>query len=139
MMEKSIFSELQFDSDTKNYNGKVEFNNEDFIDLTISIETFDKDIVFKLAESIFKTIKELEETYKESMAEDLLTLHNETWNDKSITSKTEFINRIKLEGILFFCDGNAELYYNDGDLFWGHTIVVDINENGQYQDSQIYG
>jgi len=138
-MGKSIFSELQFDSDTKNYDGQVKFNNRDFVDLTISIEMFDKDKVFKLAENVFKKIEELEETYKESIAENLLTIHNETWNEESITSKSEFINRIKLEGILFFCDGNAELYYNDGDLFWGHTIVVSINENGQYQDSQIYG
>lgn len=138
-MGKSIFSEFQFDSDTKNYDGQIKFNNRDFVDLTISIETFDKDKVFKLAENVFKKIEELEETYKESIAEDLLTIHNETWNEESITSKSEFINRIKLEGILFFCDGNAELYYNDGDLFWGHTIVVSINENGQYQDSQIYG
>ncbi|MGM9946164.1 MAG: DUF2262 domain-containing protein [Lysinibacillus sp.] len=138
-MGKSIFSELQFDSDTKNYDGQIKFNNRDFVDLTISIEMFDKDKVFKLAENTFKKIEELEEIYKESVAEDLLTIHNETWNEESITSKSEFINRIKLEGILFFCDGNAELYYNDGDLFWGHTIVVSINENGQYQDSQIYG
>jgi len=138
-MGKSIFSELQFDSDTKNYDGQIKFNNRDFVDLTISIEMFDKDKVFKLAENVFKKIEELEETYKESIAEDLLTIHNETWNEESITSKSEFINRIKLEGILFFCDGNAELYYNDGDLFWGHTIVVRINENGQYQDSQVYG
>lgn len=138
-MGKSIFSELQFDSDTKNYDGQVKFNNRDFVDLTISIEMFDKDKVFKLAENVFKKIEELEETYKESIAENLLTIHNETWNEESITSKSEFINRIKLEGILFFCDGNAELYYNDGDLFWGHTIVVSINENGQYQDSQVYG
>ncbi|MER2009747.1 MAG: hypothetical protein ABS939_20110 [Psychrobacillus sp.] len=31
------------------------------------------------------------------------------------------------------------MYYDDGDLFWRHMIVVDVDENGLYQEAQIYG
>lgn len=61
------------------------------------------------------------------------------WNEGEIISKDEFKKRINIQGILIFCEGNAELYYDDGDLFWGHTIVVDVDENGLYQEAQIYG
>ncbi|MBS4207224.1 DUF2262 domain-containing protein [Bacillus sp. FJAT-50079] len=118
---------------------RKEFKNEHFIDVTVSIEDYDRDTVLKLVEITLRITKEQEENYKRKASEELIELHNKTWNEGEINSKEEFVNRIKLEGILFFCEGNAELYYNDGDLFWGHTIVVDVNENGEYESAQING
>lgn len=139
MGNKCIFDVLTFDIDRGNYEGKVEIQKGYFIDVTISVESFDKDLVFEVAENTFETIKVSEELYKEKIAEDLLQLHNEVWNEGRMTNKDEFKKRIKMQGMLIFCEGNAELYYDDGDLFWGHTIVVDIDENGLYQDAQIFG
>ncbi|MEK3976310.1 MULTISPECIES: DUF2262 domain-containing protein [unclassified Psychrobacillus] len=139
MENKCIFDVLTFDIDRGNYEGKVEIQKGYFIDVTISVESFDKDLVFEVAENTFETIKVSEELYKEKIAEDLLQLHNEVWNEGRMTNKDEFKKRIKMQGMLIFCEGNAELYYDDGDLFWGHTIVVDIDENGLYQDAQIFG
>lgn len=139
MKNKCIFDVLTFDIDRGNYEGKVEIQKGYFIDVTISVESFDKDLVFEVAENTFETIKVSEELYKEKIAEDLMQLHNEVWNEGRMTNKDEFKKRIKMQGMLIFCVGNAELYYDDGDLFWGHTIVVDIDENGLYQDAQIFG
>ncbi|MBD7945603.1 DUF2262 domain-containing protein [Psychrobacillus sp. Sa2BUA9] len=139
MENKCIFDVLTFDIDRGNYEGKVEIQKGYFIDVTISVESFDKDLVFEVAENTFETIKVSEELYKEKIAEDLMQLHNEVWNEGRMTNKDEFKKRIKMQGMLIFCEGNAELYYDDGDLFWGHTIVVDIDENGLYQDAQIFG
>ena len=139
MEDKCIFDVLTFDIDRGNFEGKVEIQKGYFIDVTISVESFDKDLVFEVAENIFETIKVSEELYKEKIAEDLMQLHNEVWNEGRMTNKDEFKKRIKMQGMLIFCEGNAELYYDDGDLFWGHTIVVDIDENGLYQDAQIFG
>lgn len=139
MENKCIFDVLTFDIDRGNYEGKVEIQKGYFIDVTISVESFDKDLVFEVAENTFETIKVSEELYKEKIAEDLMQLHNEVWNEGRMTNKDEFKKRIKMQGMLIFCEGNAELYYDDGYLFWGHTIVVDIDENGLYQDAQIFG
>ena len=139
MKNKCIFDVLTFDIDRGNYEGKVEIQKGYFIDVTISVESFDKDLVFEVAENTFETIKVSEELYKEKIAEDLMQLHNEVWNEGRMTNKDEFKKRIKMQGMLIFCEGNAEIYYDDGDLFWGHTIVVDIDENGLYQDAQIFG
>lgn len=139
MENKCIFDVLTFDIDRGNYEGKVEIQKGYFIDVTISVESSDKDLVFEVAENTFETIKVSEELYKEKIAEDLLQLHNEVWNEGRMTNKDEFKKRIKMQGMLIFCEGNAELYYDDGDFFWGHTIVVDIDENGLYQDAQIFG
>ncbi|MER2261462.1 MAG: DUF2262 domain-containing protein [Psychrobacillus sp.] len=130
---------LAHDKKRGDYEGKVEIENGYFIDITISPESYDKDLVFKLAENTIKKIRVMNESYKEIIAEDLLILHNEVWNEGKIISKNEFKKRINIQGILIFGEGNAELYYDDGDLFWGHTIVVDVDENGLYQEAQIYG
>lgn len=139
METHSTFGTSNYESETNDYKTRLEFNQDHFIDITISIETYNRDTVFSVVEKNYQVIKEKEKSIKEEIATSLLNLHNEVWNEGQITTKEEFIGRIKLEGILFFCNGNAELYYNDGDLFWGHTIVVDINENGKYEDAQIYG
>ncbi|MEK4521047.1 DUF2262 domain-containing protein [Psychrobacillus sp. FSL W7-1457] len=133
------FDVLAYDKDTGNYQGKIEIETDYFIDMTISPESYDKELVFKLAENTFRKIRIMNESYKEKIAGDLLKLHNEVWNEGEIISKDEFKKRINIQGILIFCEGNAELYYDDGDLFWGHTIVVDVDENGLYQEAQIYG
>ncbi len=139
METNNHFLGFDYDSESDEYTGKIEFKNEYFIDVTISIEDYDRGTVLKSVEKTLHIIKKQEESYKRKTSDDLIELHNETWNEGEIISKEEFVNRIKLEGILFFCEGNAELYYNDGDLFWGHIIVVDVNENGEYESSQIYG
>lgn len=133
------FDGLVYDKERGNYHGKVEIATDYFIDVTISPESYDKELVFKLAENTFGKIRIKNESYKEKIAGDLLKLHNEVWNEGKIISKDEFKKRINIQGILIFCEGNAELYYDDGDLFWGHTIVVDVDENGLYQEAQIYG
>jgi hypothetical protein len=139
-MEKILnIDELVFDSETNELTGKIDFNSGNLIDVTISIEGLDKDLVISLVKKTYQTIKVQEENYKIKTTEELIDLHNETWNEGKSISEKEFINRIKLTGILFFCEGNAELYYDDGDLFWGHTIVVDINQNGEYESAQICG
>ncbi|MCK6207676.1 DUF2262 domain-containing protein [Bacillus infantis] len=129
---------LNFDSERKEYTGKIDLNNK-FIDITVTIEEFNEDDVFRKVENTFDKIIQHEEMIKEGISEELLNLHNDTWNEGKIISTSEFISRIQLEGILFFCEGNAELYYNDGDLFWGHTIAANISEEGQFESAHIYG
>ena len=36
-------------------------------------------------------------------------------------------------------DGSITVYYDDDDMFWGHTIVVSINQNGEMTDADIAG
>ncbi len=71
----------------------------------------------------------------------LLPLKNESWLNDSESKITEkdFINRIKLESILFFGDLSSELVYDDGNLFWGHQIVTDLNEKDELTNVDIHG
>ncbi len=67
-------------------------------------------------------------TQLQECAAGLVDISNE-WNEDQddwtgpIDSAT-FITRITLESLVFHEDGFFEAYFNDGDLFWGHSIVV---------------
>ncbi|WP_282074860.1 DUF2262 domain-containing protein [Maribacter aquivivus] len=76
-----------------------------------------------------------------AITEKLLPLKNEDWieENETIISKKEFVKRIKLTFILVFDDTSLELVYDDGDLFWKHQIVVDLNKENKITDVDISG
>lgn len=78
---------------------------------------------------------------KEYAASKLLKIKNENWlseQEKPISSN-KFVELIEFEGVLVFAEGSFEIYFNDHDLFGGHTIIVDINEKFEFEDANIAG
>ncbi len=56
----------------------------------------------------------------------LLMLKNEIWledNEPEVTAD-EFIRRLTVETVHIHPDGSVEFWHNDGDLFFGHMILV---------------
>ena len=51
----------------------------------------------------------------------------------------EFARRISLETISVSEDGDFSLWYDDGEIFWGHIICVDGNINGTFSDANFMG
>lgn len=69
---------------------------------------------------------EWDEKIKSYAAKNLLKLKNESWLDedeKKLTS-LQFKERMTVESITFYEDGSFEFIFDDGDLFWGHSIQV---------------
>jgi len=50
-----------------------------------------------------------------------------------------FAKRMTLESISINTDGPVSLYYQDGDLFWGHTIVVRMGADHAFKDADVAG
>lgn len=59
-------------------------------------------------------------------ADMLLENKNDNWLDEgeSPVTREEFIGRMRLESITTYPEGEFELWHNDGELFWGHSILV---------------
>ena len=51
----------------------------------------------------------------------------------------QFADRITLSELAFRNDGSIEAYYDDGDIFWGHCIIVRMDKNGNIEDAEIAG
>ncbi|MDJ1483746.1 MULTISPECIES: DUF2262 domain-containing protein [Xanthocytophaga] len=60
------------------------------------------------------------------------------WEENPI-SEQEFVNRIQIDGINFFQDLSFQIFYNDGDTFWGHSIIIEVNENCDIDQTTIWG
>ncbi|MEH2371002.1 DUF2262 domain-containing protein [Nostoc sp.] len=131
---------LRYNSELDWYESQVIFYETQ---LSISISTDDNDKVesaLDRASSVVQEVKHYDKTAKEYAIEQLLKLKNETWLDEGETlSSEEFKNRITLEGLLFFPDGEVELYYNDGNLFFGHCIIIKMDKHDCFVDASIRG
>jgi hypothetical protein len=71
----------------------------------------------------------------------LLPLKNESWlkeNEPALTAAA-FVEHMVLESIVLHPDGTFEFYHHDGDLFWGHSIVVSGTVKDGPQRADIVG
>jgi hypothetical protein len=59
-------------------------------------------------------------------------------DEEPITAE-QFADRITLSELAFRNDGSIEAYYDDGDIFWGHCIIVRMDKNGNIEDAEIAG
>ena len=73
-------------------------------------------------------------------AERLLDLYNSTWNTGRQITADAFIERMQLESASLHPDGGGgNLIYADGDLFWGHSIIVSFGSDRDFIDAEIAG
>lgn len=77
----------------------------------------------------------------EVIIRDLLPLKNENWleENQSAISEEDFINSIHLTSIDFNKNAAFELFFDDGDLFWGHSISVSVNAKREVKEATIAG
>jgi len=96
----------------------------------------------KKVKDIFSNIEIIDfiEKAKEYTVKKLLKLKNDLWleEDEKEVTKKEFKARMKFTSLYVFSE-SANFYFDDGDLFWGHTIEVNVNQNLEFTDVNIVG
>gem|GEM_PF-3589668 len=90
------------------------------------------------AKILFLTIRGNERELREFAAIKLLDLSQE-WNEGPEITRSDFIKKISIEAVTFYEEGGAEVYYNDGELFAGHTIIVRVAKDGKLKDALLGG
>lgn len=78
-----------------------------------------------------------------AMTTKMLALKNDAWLDddegEQELSREEFLQRVTLSDVAFYADGSAAIYCDDDELFFGHTIEIMVDKNGQYRTAQLAG
>ncbi len=70
-------------------------------------------------------------------ANELLPVHNDgDWCDGKPIGKEEFVARMSLTSVGIWQDGEAEIWFDDGDLFWGHAISVTTDAEGRPEHAE---
>ena len=127
------------------FEGEIELNGLDF---TAFLETDeDNGETAELALKVFlKTAENFEDfdrKNKEFAADNLLDLAHE-WQESDEgenepLTREQFIEAIGVSEWTVTPYGNMTMYYYDGDIFWGHAIEINIDEDGNIEDADIAG
>lgn len=86
-------------------------------------------------------INESRSRIEREILNELFTLKNKTWieNDDDQVSKQEFLRRIKPDHLTISSDLSYDLRFDDGDLFWGHSIVYHGNSSNKFDGVGLEG
>lgn len=96
----------------------------------------------ELANKIINWLATNLEQTKAFAAKVLLETKNSAWVEEegdAPLSEKEFIEALDLEGITAFSEGNFEVYFDDGDMFWGHLVQVDVAADFSFESADLVG
>lgn len=123
------------------YEGQINFQQSQ---ISISLNMGDEGVTEALLNKANNLVIRLEnyaENAKNYAVERLLKLKNEVWlddNEEPLTPE-QFKTRMVLESINVYPEGDVELYHSDGDLFFGHYILVEMDSSDRFLDAYIAG
>ncbi len=100
--------------------------------ITLSIEadsqaSYDRSLEY--AVELYKKAEYWENQAKQCAVRDLLELKNDNWleEEEQELNEAQFQKKMKPDQLTLYPDGNFDLDFDDGELFWGHTITVHGN------------
>ena len=124
------------------WEGQVELAPSHAIGLSIGVEEEEGDPSpeeIEQARRILFRLREREPEARIVAAEELLDIYNDQWNEDEPLDEEEFMARLTLDDLSVAADGSAELFYRDDNLFAGHTVLVTVGVDGNFEDADIAG
>lgn len=141
VVQDSFLGDLKYDESVDWYEKRIRSGEVEF-QLTISPdENACVEIPLGKAREFVRNVKSNLAATAMFAAEMLLTLKNETWlqEDESPLTREQFVGRLRLQSISFKSDGSFEYFFEDGDIFWGHCIVVPVDLAGRFEEPYLAG
>ncbi|CRF31356.1 hypothetical protein BRSU_0041 [Brachyspira suanatina] len=112
-------------------------------DISVLFDDIDEELNKKsvdIIKKIFANKKDIDKKLKDYISENMLEDAN-NWNDdaeKHHISKEDFVKLIALTSITISED-IITFWFDDGDIFWGHSIVVESDYDFNFEDAHIEG
>jgi hypothetical protein len=129
---------LEWDSDLDFWSGKIKLADGSKAEVYINTPEGDE-IITDQARRTFRQIMNSDGKIRQKACDDLLETYNFSWNDDSPLDAETFMQRLTLESITLYPEGNAEIYYADDDMFLGRVIIVRMESDGQLTEATIAG
>ena len=147
MKQYKIKDFTQHTDDPTSYDGMVVLNGEQ---LSVYISLEDEGETEKIEQqmsSFFSEINTLLPKAKECIAEKYLDLYNDNWRfgdddeddpDKPELTKKEFMDALSLQSLLFYSE-DIEVFFDDNDMFLGHSLIASEFDGENFNDAQMFG
>lgn len=136
-----VFGEFELDKSVNVFEKTIEWCCKE---VRISFDNDDESEIKSILETghvLYRDQKDWMRKICDFACDKLLDLKNDVWLDdeKEEITREEFIEAIELCDISLEPDGAFTFWFDDGDLFWGHSIIAEGNIDGTLHDAHIAG
>ena len=139
--EDAVLGKLTFEKELNWYAGAAKHAKRK-LEVHISLdECDDADALISSASKWMADLGKHEPAARTFAAKKLLELKNSTWREEGEKPHTgaAFAAKLGITSVQFSADGDVDIYFADGGLFWGHTIIVSWSAKKGFKDAQIAG
>lgn len=116
---------------------------DDSIRISVSLneESGSLESSIKTLEALYSNASDWSKRITNYAVSELLELKNDNWlmDGQEELTASSFIDAMKLESITVYPDGEFEFWHNDGNLFWGHSILISGSLSEGPNDADIPG
>ena len=137
----------QHTDDPTSYEGTVVLNGEELGVSIILEDESETEKIEQLMNTLFGGIDTLLPKAKECIAEEFLELYNDNWRfgdddendpDKPELTKEEFMEALTLQSFLFYGE-DVEVFFDDNDMFLGHSLIASEFDGENFNYAQMFG
>ena len=137
----------QHTDDPTSYEGTVVLNEEELGVSIILEDESETEKIEQLMNTLFGGIDTLLPKAKECIAEEFLELYNDNWRfgdddendpDKPELTKEEFMEALTLQSFLFYSE-DVEVFFDDNDMFLGHSLIASEFDGENFNYAQMFG
>jgi hypothetical protein len=136
-----LLGQLTFDRGQNSFQTKLILAGEP-IEVAIDADGEAPDpAVLATAERFWNNQADWDHRLREFAAARLIELKNDTWlqEDEEPLTEAEFIKKLTANSMGFDPPDGFTIYYNDGDIFWGHAIEIRGTLSNGPQSADIAG
>jgi uncharacterized protein (TIGR03067 family) len=138
-IDDPVIGRLIWDDNFDSWDTRIQLGSGDQIDCHIEPGNRSDETVVEAGREAIDWLRLNEANARRYAAQELLDTHNDSWNDGDAISSETFAGRMSLESIAVDSSGGIELYYNDGELFCGHCIIVSVTESREFKHASFAG
>jgi hypothetical protein len=139
VIDDPALGRLTWDEAQRIWQGEVEVSQDRRAVVTIEAQSEDVDAALAGATRGVAWLRENEEQARLCVADAYLGTFNQTWSEEGPISREEFARRIELVEVSFGTGGGPTLWYDDGDLFAGHSLSAHFDADGQFRGANLWG
>jgi len=147
MRQYKITDFTQHTDDPTSYEGTVVLNGEELGVSIILEDEGETEKIEQLMNTLFGGIDTLLPKAKECIAEEFLELYNDNWRfgdddeddpDKPELTKEQFMEALSLQSLLFYSE-DVEVFFDDNDMFLGHSLIASEFDGENFNEAQMFG
>ena len=139
-VDHPVLGRMTYDPDLHWYQGQTESRG---LPVALTLSCDEGPPAFDALAAVVADLDRLREDAEAQTVADLLALKNEEWLDEDDGEGAEtaesFRAKLRLESVGLAPDGVVTFSFEDGDLFWGHAILVDRAADGTWDEADIAG